>query len=116
MLLIAEVRAAWWAARSIHRARRTSLRSAPPTSLPRVPAVPAGAKRGVSLSLRLSRSTCLVRAVVLQAWYLAQGEERDLVIGVTVPSRGFAAHAWLDGDPPCHTERFHELTRRAARP
>jgi hypothetical protein len=69
--------------------------------------------RGV---LRGARATCLERALLLQAWYLAQGEKRDLVIGVTAPSQGFAAHAWLDGDAPCHGDRFHELTRRPAAP
>ncbi|CAN5649373.1 hypothetical protein BH20ACT23_BH20ACT23_14520 [soil metagenome] len=60
----------------------------------------------------LRTATCLERATVLQAWYAAQGQRRDLIIGVTAPQTGFRAHAWLDGDPPCHTEGFHELLRR----
>jgi Transglutaminase-like superfamily len=116
MSVIGNLRAAWWAARSTRRLRGIQSGSFPPAAaLPPVPGVPASARRGVSLSLRLSKATCLVRAVVLQAWYLAHGEERDLVVGVTAPSQGFSAHAWLDGDPPCHSEGFHELMRRPAR-
>jgi hypothetical protein len=57
---------------------------------------------------------CLPAAIVRQAWFAAHGAKRDLVVGVTAPSGGFEAHAWLDGDPPCHTERFEELLRRPA--
>lgn len=64
--------------------------------------------------LRRRSDTCLVRATVRQAWHAAHGVHRDLVIGVTAPGRGFQAHAWLDGDPPCHSEGFHELLRRPA--
>jgi Transglutaminase-like superfamily len=110
-----DTRAAWWAARAIRRARSLPVGSLQADSLPEVPPLPPSARRGVEASLRLARATCLVRAIVLQAWWLAHGEARDLVIGVTAPSKGFSAHAWLEGDPPCHTERFYELTRRPAR-
>jgi hypothetical protein len=62
----------------------------------------------------VTRANCLVRASVRQAWYAAHGDLRDVVIGVTAPSGGFAAHAWLDGDAPCHSDGFHELLRRPA--
>jgi hypothetical protein len=48
--------------------------------------------------LRRVGETCLVNAIVLQAWEAAHGQRRDLVIGTTGPD-GFHAHAWLDGDP-----------------
>jgi hypothetical protein len=83
--------------------------------LPDTPRLPSSALRGVNAALRLGRSTCLVRGAVLQAWWLSQGEARDLIIGVTAPSKGFAAHAWLEGDPPCHSEGFEELSRLPAR-
>jgi len=57
-----------------------------------------------------------MRALVLQTWHAAQGQPRDLVIGVTPPGEDFKAHAWLDGDPPCEHEGFIELLRRPARP
>jgi Transglutaminase-like superfamily len=44
------------------------------------------------------RESCLVNAIVVQAWDSAHGRSRDLVVGVTGPD-GFRAHAWLDGDP-----------------
>ena len=44
------------------------------------------------------RESCLVNAIVVQAWDSAHGRRRDLVIGITGPD-GFRAHAWLDGDP-----------------
>jgi hypothetical protein len=50
---------------------------------------------------------------VLQAWHAAQGRPRDLVIGVTAPSAGFQAHAWLDGENP---GAFEELLRRPVAP
>ena len=77
------------------------------------PNVPDAARRGVVAVLIRGSYTCLVRALVLQAWNQAHGRNRDLIIGVTRPSEGFKAHAWLEGDPPCHDEGFSELTRRA---
>jgi hypothetical protein len=113
--IAADVRAAWWAMKSVRRARQTGFDSKDSRDLPEVPSLPASAKRGVNAALRLLRASCLDRATVFQAWYLAHGEERDLVIGVTAPSTGFTAHAWLEGEPPCHSEGFYELTRRPAR-
>lgn len=83
-----------------------------PTLPPRAGWLPAGAKHGVLAVLARRRERCLVRATVLQAWEAAHGRARDMVIGVTAPSRGFRAHAWLDGDPPCCSAEFVELTRR----
>ena len=115
MSIAADARAAWWAIKAIHRGRHMHFDQGGSRRLPEVPSLPPSAKRGVSAALRLSRASCLQRATVLQAWYSAHGEERDLVIGVTAPSTGFTAHAWLEGDPPCHNEGFYELTRRPAR-
>jgi hypothetical protein len=49
--------------------------------------------------------------MVLQAWQAAHGRDLDVVIGVTAPSAGFKAHAWLDGEAACHSDGFEELTR-----
>jgi hypothetical protein len=108
-------RAAWWAARATRRARSVDLAAPIPPQLPPVPDVPLAALRGVSGSLRIARATCLTRAIVLQAWLLAHGDSRDLVIGVTRPDERFGAHAWLDGDKACHDAGFHELARRPPR-
>ena len=67
--------------------------------------------RGV---LRRSPATCLESALVLQAWLAAQGDPRDVVIGVASPASGFAAHAWVDGEPDRVSRGFDELTRLPA--
>ena len=50
-----------------------------------------------------------------QRWLRAQGVLCDVVIGVTPPSDGFRAHAWLEdpGQPTGH-QPWHELTRLGA--
>lgn len=112
---LATLRAALWTVRAAGSARRQlAAGKVVPDHLPEVPPVPASAERGVRAVLRRRRDTCLVRAVVRQAWYAANGSERELVIGVTRPGAGFRAHAWLEGDPPCHDEGFHDLLRRPA--
>ena len=114
---LADARAALWTLRSVHRARR-QLRAHTDVSAVRLPAVPPlspVAERAVRVVLRRSRATCLVSAVVRQAWYAAQGTERDVVIGVKPPAAGFAAHAWLDGDVDDHGEDFRELARFSRR-
>jgi hypothetical protein len=109
------LRAAWWTVRAI-RSARSQLRANAfdAVRLPGVPAVSPGAVRGVNAVLRRSRTSCLVNATIQQAWYAAHGAPRHLVIGVKDSAEGFEAHAWLEGDSPCHHEHFQELTRRPA--
>jgi hypothetical protein len=109
---VASLRAAWWTLRAIHRASR-ELRDGKLDSvaIPRPPRLPASAERGVNGILRRSEATCLVRALVRQSWFAAQGIPRDIVVGVTPPSAGFEAHAWLEGDRECHSRAFQELLR-----
>ena len=113
---ISSARAAWWAQRAARRVRRDlaadgldrlTVRSPPP--------LPSGCRPRVVAVLGMRRDTCLVRASVLQAWDLAHGKPRDLIIGVTAPGPGFRAHAWLDGDPPAATDGLDEFTRRPPR-
>ena len=106
------MRAGWWAYRSARRARRqlrdggiNAIRLQPP------PQLPSSADLGVTAALRLGKQTCLVQAAVRQQWLAAHGHPRDIVIGVRGPAPDIAAHAWLDGDPPCHSEGFEELMR-----
>jgi hypothetical protein len=115
---VATLRSALWALRSARRARRSLDRHGLEATrrLPAVPAVPDEAGRGVRAVLRRRNDTCLVQSMVVQAWDAAHGRRRDLIVGVTVPSEGFEAHAWLDGDPPPPPEAgFKELLRRPAR-
>jgi hypothetical protein len=81
----------------------------------RPPPLPSDTRRAVVTLLRRRHATCLLEALVLQRWDAARGQPRDLVIGVTAPGDGFLAHAWLDGDVPCHDQQFVELVRRGAR-
>lgn len=76
------------------------------------PPVLAPEHRGtVSLVLRLTGATCLVRSAVLQRWDAAHDRRRPLVIGVARDAAGaIAAHAWLEGEPS--TDGFVELHRR----
>lgn len=65
----------------------------------------------VSAVLRMLRTTCLVRAGVLQRWDADHAFPRPLIVGVDLRSAGgFAAHAWLAGDS--HSARFSEIHRR----
>lgn len=106
----------WWARRSLAGVRR-SLRLAPlqDVAVDPPPALPGRAFRGVRFVLRRQPSTCLQRALVLQAWHAAQGSPREVVIGVSGSTGSFAAHAWLDGDPGDPGRGFDELFRLPAR-
>jgi transglutaminase superfamily protein len=107
------LRAAWWTARSLRRARR-DLQRRPYTEvrISAPPPLPAQAARGVTAVLRRTSPTCLERALVLQRWLASHGSARDVVIGVTSSADGFAAHAWLDGEE--HGGEYAELTRLSA--
>jgi Transglutaminase-like superfamily len=70
----------------------------PALAPPPPPRLPPASVRGVRAVLRRIGETCLVNAIVLQAWEAAHGRRRDLIVGATGP-QDFGAHAWLDGDP-----------------
>jgi hypothetical protein len=107
------LRAAWWTARSLRRARRQLRAGAfADLCLPPPPDLPDGAFRGVRAVLRRASPTCLERALVLQRWFAAHGSSRDVVIGVMAAAEGFAAHAWLDGEH--EAGQYSELTRLPA--
>ena len=109
----ANLRAAWWTVRALRRAR-SGLREGTigRIGLPRPPRVPPEAVRGVAGALQRVDHTCLERSLVLQCWHRAHGRSIDVVVGVTAPSEGFSAHAWLDGEPDGET--FGELLRLPA--
>jgi transglutaminase superfamily protein len=112
-LTLSNLRAALWTLRSLRLAKQ-GLRDGgwESVQLPNAPNVAHSSLPAVDYVLRRNGATCLPIAIVRQAWFAAQGSRRDLVVGVTKPSRGFEAHAWLEGDPPCHSYGFHELLRR----
>ena len=96
----ANLRAAWWAVRTARRTRRVLAARGLDAALgpPPPPPLPMEAERAVRGALRRWHESCLVNAIVLQAWEAAHGRRRDLVVGITGPDR-FSAHAWLQGDP-----------------
>lgn len=96
----ANLRAAWWAVKTARRTRRLLAARGLDAALgpPAPPSLPMEAERGVRGALRRWHESCLVNAIVLQAWEAAHGRRRDLVVGITGPD-GFSAHAWLQGDP-----------------
>jgi hypothetical protein len=110
---IATLRAALWTGRALRRARAElrdgELRG---VALPDPPHVPPHAERGVHAVLRRREHSCLERSLIMQRWRAAHGDARDVVIGTT-GVEGFAAHAWLEGDPD-GAARFVELARLPA--
>ena len=108
-----ELRAALWAFRAVQRARRQLRASGyEGLALPRTPAVPESASRGVHAVLRRLPSTCLERAFVLQQWRAGHGDPRDVVVGVCGSRAEFRAHAWLDDEQPVfEIDDYQELVR-----
>jgi hypothetical protein len=103
------LRGAWWALRALRRVRRQLHHlQLDDVTVDAPPALGRTAEWGVDAVLRRTPSTCLERSLVLQRWLAAQGDRRDVVIGVQAPSTGFRAHAWLEGEP---MGDFDELRR-----
>ena len=107
-----------WAGLAVRQTRRqlqersiSELSVDPPTGLPPT------ADAGVHAVLRRLPSTCLERAVVLQRWRTAQGDPREIVIGVMRDADDhFKAHAWVDGEGDTLAPAFQELLRVAPQP
>jgi hypothetical protein len=109
---VAVTRAGWWTLRAHRQARREVARRGLEADVSQPPALPVEAGHVVDSVLRRLGASCLERAVVRQQWDLAHGRMRALIVGVTAVRPRFRAHAWLEGDQPCHSEEFAELIRR----
>jgi hypothetical protein len=111
-------RAAWWAAVSVRRVRRALPHEGVRIQVQAPPALPRDSGRGVDAVLFRLSPTCLERALVAQRWLLAQGDRRDVVIGVPTGFRAgdSPAHAWLDGSTEAAgaAQRYTELHRLRA--
>ena len=103
-----------WTVCSLASARRQLRGGAKTVVLPAPAQAAVTWTRWVRAISRRAPVTCLAESYVLQHWYLALGEPRDVVVAVTPPSHGFKAHAWLDGDPA--PSGFFEFTRRLPPP
>ena len=108
-----ELRGLAWAARSVRSTRRQLRRTGlAGIELPPLPPRPSASIRGVRIVLRRLPATCLERAVILQRWRAAQGDPRDVVVGVLGGGDNFRAHAWLDDEEPSENEDvYRELVR-----
>jgi hypothetical protein len=96
----ADAQAAIWTVRCRIQCRRQLDRQDVRTIvLPSSSRIPARAARAVSRLLRRRQNQCLSNALIVQAWRADHGDEVDVVIGVTAPSAGFSAHAWLADAP-----------------
>jgi Transglutaminase-like superfamily len=114
---LADARAAWWAWRAL-RAARARLRDGEmrDIALPAPPVLPGRASRAVGLVLFREHPSCLERALVLQSWLDAQGLPRDVVVGTEGSAgSGFAAHAWIEGEPQPTGRKYVEIARLAPR-
>jgi hypothetical protein len=104
-----------WGVRSI-RAARTKLREGPlAVTLPPPPAISVTGVRGVRLAARVLHASCLERSLVLQRWFLQQGREVDVLIGVARDGDAMLAHAWLEGEEWRNDRAYVEMTRVPAR-
>lgn len=112
------IRAALWAVRARSKAQRVVCGRGigSPVDLPPAPPGTADASAAVTAVLARTRATCLVRSLVLQRWLADHGENVDVIIGVTPPSAGFRAHAWLDGHNASEADGFTEIHRLPAPP
>jgi len=108
--------AALWTFRARLRARQVVWQDgiSVPLILPSSVGTAPTATPAVEAVLARTRATCLVRSLVLQTWLADHGEPVDVVIGVTPPSAGFRAHAWLDRVGETGYEEFVELHRLPA--
>ena len=103
---------ALWCVRCCRRVRRQIPRGGiDRIRLPAPPPSAAGDRQIAGGVLRRMRATCLEGSLVLQRWHAGQQRSRTLVIGVTAPSAGFHAHAWLEGDADAVPEMVVILRR-----
>ncbi|MFG1677280.1 lasso peptide biosynthesis B2 protein [Micromonospora sp. NPDC049282] len=101
-----------WTVRARRRVRRQLVQGGMDAVWPPAPPVGGASDRTVVVrALHRAGANCLERSLVLQRWDARQRTSRTLVIGVTAPSAGFHAHAWLDGDPDPHRAEMTELLR-----
>lgn len=108
----ATLRAAWWTARSLRRARRRLKAQGLRAEIPPPPRLPSGAIRGVLAVLRRTDPTCLERATVLQTWLAAHGHPFDIVVAVKSEGGTMTAHAWMDGGAEmAGNDCYQQITR-----
>jgi hypothetical protein len=97
---LADLRAGVWTLRCLARCRRQlGRRDVREVVLPSSHRIDRRGARAVNRLLRGRQNRCLPDALIAQAWRADHGDVVDVVIGVTAPSAGFTAHAWLADAP-----------------
>jgi hypothetical protein len=100
-----------WALPAVAVTKRRLKRNGTRTKAPRAPRLGDGSLRGVMAVIGRLEPTCLERSLVLQSYLRAQGDEREVVIGVRTDEDGFAAHAWLAGEEEGYGAGYEEIHR-----
>jgi hypothetical protein len=104
--------AAAWAMLSIRIVKRRLRRDGIRAASPRAPKLPGKARLGVQAVISRLEPNCIERALILQAWLVAHGEHRDVIVGA--PIKGMesdTAHAWLEGTEQDNAAKYIELLR-----
>lgn len=114
-----DLRAGVWTVRCLTRCRHLDEHDVRTVAFPSSERIGPRAGRVVLRLLRDRENKCLSNALIAQAWRSDHGDQVDVVIGVTAPSSGFSAHAWLADAPEAaragHTE-IHRIPPPKARP
>jgi hypothetical protein len=107
-----DLRAAIWTLRSLGRCRRQLKNGdARAVTLPSSAAIGVSGSRAVGRLLRDREDKCLSNALIMQAWRADHGDPVDVVVGVSAPSSGFTAHAWLADAPEAAAAGHEEIHR-----
>lgn len=97
---LTDLRAGLWTLRCLAQCRRQlGRRDVREVVLPLSHSIDRSGARAVNRMLRGRQNRCLPDALIAQAWRADHGQEVDVIIGVTAPSAGFTAHAWLADAP-----------------
>ena len=95
-ITVDDLRAALWTARCLVRYRmQQPRRRVEDIAFPAAGRIGASGSRAVARILRRRDERCLSNALIAQAWRADHGDYVDVVIGVSSPTTGFSAHAWL---------------------
>lgn len=106
-----DLRAGVWTLRCLFRCRRLDEHDVRTVAFPSSAHIGRRGGRAVARLLRDREDKCLSNALIAQAWRSDHGDPVDVVIGVTAPSSGFTAHAWL-ADAPVAAAAGHEEIHR----
>ncbi len=106
-----DLRAGIWTLRCLARCRHLDEHDVRTVAFPTSARIGGAGARAVTRMLRDREDKCLSNALVAQAWRADHGDPVDVVIGVTAPSSGFTAHAWLADAPEAARGSHQEIHR-----